>query len=458
MRILLVQPGYYTRYPPLGLLKLAAMHKDQGDDVDFAYGLVNPEVTPDQVYVTSLFTYAWQPVHETVAHYRSSYPDAEVVLGGVYATLMPEHARLSGAHDVRTGLVAEAETYRPDYSFVPDWHASIMFSMRGCIRKCAFCAVPRLEGKSTGKAKGIRDLIEPGHKKVILWDNNILGVPNWQDVVDELRDTGLGVDFNQGLDARLIDDSVARKLREVKIDPVRLAYDIPSERVAVEAAIESLRAAGFDKRRIIVYTLYNFTDTPDQFWQRVTDLLHWGAVSYPMRYEPLNSLTKNRYVSPHWTAEQLEIVAASRRVLGAGGAFPPYKGLVEKLTHAKSFEDAFSIRGSRRREKKVGVAGTIEPAALNLSTKRSSFRDLFNDPATLVSGVRCENCTTWLGPNDRAFAIQEYTGRYVGYVCPECHPNRKWINGLWRSTLGDSFSIHNEATPLNIPVLSSTVH
>ena len=458
MKILLVEPAYYTRYPPLGLLKLAAMHKACGDDVELVHGMKEPAVRPDVIYVTSLFTYAWKHVHDAVEYYRRLFPGVHVELGGIYATLMPEHAQLSGSDQVKTGLVAQAETYRPDYSLVEDWNASIMFSMRGCIRKCAFCAVPRLEGKTSGQAVGVRDLIEPGHKKVILWDNNILGVSNWTDVVDELRDAAVSVDFNQGLDARLIDDDVARKLRELRVDPIRLAYDIPSERVAVEAAIDSLHAAGFNRRRIIVYTLYNFTDTPEEFRQRVTDLVSWGSVSYPMRYEPLNSLTKNRYISPHWTAEQLEMVAVARRVIGAGGAFPPYKALVEKMQRATTFKEAFRLRGPKRRRRRVEVAGTVEDATPNLSSCRTEFRDLFNDPATLRSRVKCDNCRTTLKKGERAFAIQDYAGRYVGYLCPHCHPNKKWINGLWRSTLGESFVLNGASSPLTIPVLTSTVH
>ena len=434
------------------------MHKDRGDEVEFVKGIQVPQTEPDTIYVTSLFTYAWKHVHDTVEYYRELYPNAEMTLGGIYATLMPEHARLAGAHKVKVGLVAEAEAYRPDYSLVPEWDSSIMFSMRGCIRKCAFCAVPRLEGKTTAVARGIRDLIEPGHKKTILWDNNVLGVPNWPEVVDELKAAGVNVDFNQGLDARLITDDVAKKLAEIRINPVRLAYDIPSERKAVQSAIESLHAVGFNKRRIIVYTLYNFTDTPREFWSRVTDLVSWGAVSYPMRYEPLNSLTKNRYVSPHWTAEQLESVAAARRVIGWGGAFPPYKALIDKMVNARSFEEAFSLRGPNRRRPRIGVAGTVEQPTPNLSESRSAFRDLFNDPATLQADVRCNNCQEALRQGERAFAIQDYAGRYVTYLCPSCHPNKKWINGLWRSTLGESFEFNGSSTPLTIPVLASTVH
>ena len=237
MDILLVEPDYYTRYPPLGLLKISAWRKAHGDSVSFIRGTQAFDGSPDQIYVTSLFTYSWRPVHRAVAYYRKQYPDAHIVLGGIYATLMPEHARLAGADEVHVGLKQEAERYRPDYSLVPEWDSSIMFSMRGCIRKCAFCAVPRLEGKTSGQAQSIRDLIAPEHKKVVLWDNNVLGVPNWQDVIDELDAAGVSVDFNQGLDARLITPEVADQLSRLKLPLVRMAYDIPSEGPAVERAI-----------------------------------------------------------------------------------------------------------------------------------------------------------------------------------------------------------------------------
>ena len=206
-----------------------------------------------------------------------------------------------------------------------------MFGTRGCIRKCAFCAVPRLEGKTSGPAEGIRGLVNPGHEKVVLWDNNILGVPNWLDVVAELKELDVEVDFNQGLDARLITEDVAQELKGLRIRPIRLAYDLLSERNALQRAIPALAAAGFRRKKIVVYALFNFRDTPEDFLARVIDLLTWGVACYPMRYEPLNSLVKNKYVSPHWTAGQLEIVARARRVLGAGGAFPPFPSLLYKI-------------------------------------------------------------------------------------------------------------------------------
>jgi len=92
-----VEPKYYTKYPPLGLFKLSAYHKDLGDTTEFVRGTeakVNEE--PDIIYVTSLFTWAWKAVWDAVQFYLAEFPDAKLWLGGLYASLMPEHAALSG--------------------------------------------------------------------------------------------------------------------------------------------------------------------------------------------------------------------------------------------------------------------------------------------------------------------------------------------------------------------------
>lgn len=436
------------------------MHKYRGDEVEYCNELEPASKRPKLIYITSLFTYSWSPVHKAADFYRSLYPKATIVLGGIYATLMTEHAKLANVDEVRPGLVTEAERYRPDYSLVPEWKSSILFATRGCIRKCAFCAVPRLEGKPGGPAESILDLISNDHKSLVLWDNNIIGVSNWRDVVAEIRELGMTVDFNQGLDARLINSGVAKDLAGLRIKPLRMAYDIPNEKSALETAIPALNDVGFRRDRMIVYTLYNFTDTPDDFWRRVRDLLSWGVVSYPMRYEPLDSLIKNKYVSPHWTTEKLELVAIARRVIGFGGAFPPYRALIDKIRNATSFQEAFSIRAGRSdRNRPHAASGIVEEPTRSLTNRRSEFRELLNDPTTLLAQVKCQNCDSTVGVGERAFAVQDYRGRYVGYLCPNCHPNNKWINGLWRSTLGEGFSRNGrEPTALSADLISRTVH
>ena len=341
MHILLVEPAYYTRYPPLGLLKLASYHRVKGDSVELIRGCSFPDRKPDKVYVTSLFTWGWKEVWEAVRYYKSLFPIAEISLGGIYASLMPEHAKLSGADHVHIGLVKEAEDLLPAYDLVPQWKWSILFASRGCPNRCAFCAVPKLEGRLHSCQEHIKHLVYPGHDRLILWDNNILASPSWEFVVAEAMQLGIAVDYNQGLDARLVTPEVAEALSKLKMPCVRLAYDFKAKGKYVKNAIELLTAKGIKGREIFVYVLYNFNDTPDDFFKRVRDVLTWGAVVFPMRFEPLDSMVRNKYVSPNWDKNRLEMVEKVRRVLGFGGTLPPYSYLVEKFKKAARFNEAF---------------------------------------------------------------------------------------------------------------------
>jgi hypothetical protein len=343
MHVLLVEPDYYTRYPPLGLLKLSTYHKNKGDTTDLIRGKRYPSKEPDIIYITSLFTWAWKPVWDAVHYYKAQFPNAPINLGGIYASLLPEHAKLSGATNVHVGLHYGAERCIPDYDLVKEWDTSLIFASRGCVRRCGFCSVPKLEGKPSNLIYDIRSLILPRHKRVAFFDNNILTVDNWKSVFITVRDMNKIVDFNQGLDARAITDEVAEIISTMRFELIRMAYDYIGTRNYVKRAIDILAGHGIDKRKLIFYCLYNYTDGPEDFFKKVRDLLNWGVVAYPMRFEPLCTLDKGKYVAPKWTAKELEMVAKARRVIGYGGAFPPYEGLVKKFNSATNFAEAFSL-------------------------------------------------------------------------------------------------------------------
>jgi hypothetical protein len=346
--ILLVEPAYYSKFPPIGLLKLSTYHKlkkDTTEYIDFKNKDQRvPKKTPKKIYITSLFTWARQPVWDAVAYYKNEFPKAEVWLGGIYASLLPEHAKLSGADRIYQGLFADAENVMPDYNLVPKWDGSIIFSSRGCCNKCDFCAVPRLEGKMNSLKKSIKPFVLDRHSKIIFFDNNFLANKYRMDLFKELIDFDKKVDFNQGIDARLITQPVAKMIASLKLDStIRLAYDSIDKQKYVKRAIDRLLEVGIKKRDIFVYTLFNYTDTPDDFFNRVREILNWGVVCYPMRYESLYTIEKNSYISPQWDIKKIELVQHARRVIGYGGAFPAYEGLVNKFNNASGFEEAFEL-------------------------------------------------------------------------------------------------------------------
>ena len=358
MNFLMVEPSYYSRYPPLGLLKLAKLEEMRRNPVKLVRG--TSEITnfiPDKIYITSLFTYSWKPVHEAIEFYHQKFPDSEVHVGGIYATLMPQHIRQNFPYaKIHTGLVNEAEKLLPSYHLLQevdkwkDWKKSILFTTRGCIRKCPFCVVPKIEGGMKEPKLSILSLIHPDHKEVVIWDNDFLASPYARDILVELRDNGYRVDFNQGLDARLMKEEFASLLSDIKSNSIHMAYDWPWEGPFIEKAIDLLDSAGYKKKNLIFYVLHNFYDfqhkkgdTPNDFLMRLQDLMRWGASAYPMRYIPLDSLTRRGFVSPLWKEELLEVIADARRVLGHAGTFVNYKALVNKIISASSFEEALSL-------------------------------------------------------------------------------------------------------------------
>jgi len=179
----------------------------------------------------------------------------KVRAGGPAVNLMPDY--LVDVAEIG-GEVDALKHHNPDATF----------TSRGCIRKCGFCAVPKIEG----------DLVEP------------LG----------------GVDFNQGLDARLLTDYHAARLAGLALVAVRLAWDHVGLESTVMTAIERLERVGFLKRQIRVYVLIGYDDTPEDALYRFETLKAWGIWPNPQRYNPLDALKRDSYVAPNWTHRELK--------------------------------------------------------------------------------------------------------------------------------------------------------
>lgn len=180
---------------------------------------------------------------------------------------------------------------------------SATFTSRGCMRQCSFCAVPKLEG----------DLVEleDWPIKPLICDNNLLAcsMAHFDRVIDRLKSIR-GIDFNQGLDARLLTKYHANRIAELDLKTIRLAWDHISLESHFMKAWEIFRAAGIAKSKISVYVLIGFNDTPEDALYRLRAIKNLGALPFPMRYQPIDAHARNSYVSPQWT--QWELVAYMR--------------------------------------------------------------------------------------------------------------------------------------------------
>lgn len=181
---------------------------------------------------------------------------------------------------------------------LPHHNPDATFTSRGCIRSCPFCIVPGHEGALVE--------LDEWPIKPIVCDNNILATSaaHFDRVVDSLKPLR-GVDFNQGLDARLMTKRHAERIRELNMAVVRLAWDHVSLEGKFMSAWEMLTGAGIPPRLIQSYVLIGFNDTPEEARYRLEKVRALGGRPNPMRFQPLDEIKKNAYIGPNWTERAL---------------------------------------------------------------------------------------------------------------------------------------------------------
>ena len=411
--ILLIEPGYPNKYPPLGLMKLAAYHGPNGraDNVTFVKGEDTRvlETAWDRVYVTTLFSFEWKRTERAIDFAISAVRGQQerVFVGGIAASLMHEEflrvprwvgvrfikGLLDGPPSLALQLSAADSEFGaedlagtpieervPDYSILeqveyryPVNDAYFGYASRGCIRKCSFCGVPALEGAQREMpplaqlVNGVRE--RHGEKKdLVLMDNNITASARYQEVIAEILDLGFGrgakltrkgkpsvkrrVDFNQGVDARILAKSpmYLREMSKICISPLRIAFDHVGVRKPYEKSVRMAADNGITS--LSNYMLYNFMDTPVDLYQRMTMNIHLNEElgiriwSFPMRYQPVK-LKDRSHVGKHWNRYFLRsfqiMLQATRGIVSGNPSFfrRAYGQDQQKFEHLLSLPHAF---------------------------------------------------------------------------------------------------------------------
>ncbi|MBA7575396.1 hypothetical protein ES708_17220 [subsurface metagenome] len=244
-------------YPNLALMKLSAHHKARGDKVYLNFPLLQPDIT----YASCVFSW----------HAKKR-------------ACLPERATLGGSGiDFKAELPSEVEHIMPDYSLYPSVDSSMGFTSRGCVRRCPWCIVPEKEGQIKPWAR-IYEFWDRRHRKITLLDNNMLAAPNWRLTMEDLIAEGLEVDFNQGLDIRLVNMDNAGYLKRVKARQLRFAFDDIAYESAVRKGILLLLANGIRSRKLSFYVLTGYGDD-NTVLERIRSLQSYNVDIYPMLYK-----------------------------------------------------------------------------------------------------------------------------------------------------------------------------
>jgi hypothetical protein len=379
--ILLVEPAYRSKFPPLGLMRISTYHKDKGDMVVFVKGK-DPEMKArcwNRIYISSLFTWELPKTFQTLRYYSSCVDShTHLIVGGVGATLLPEYLRSRIKCSIVSGLLTKPNMlgrgsrvvgnlppdydilHAVDYSYSPI-DAYFVRVTQGCSRSCQYCAVPMLE-PTFGYLRGVESQINDtktrfGEKHdLLVLDNNILAIPNVEEVIAAIKDCGFHssskmngrkrtVDFNQGIDARIIAarPHLAKSLATICLSPVRLAFDYMGIEGSYKKAVRSLVDSGF--REFTNYMLFNYNDTPVDLYRRMMANARLNQeygiriTGFPMRFLPMDRVDRG-YVSKGWKWRHLRGIQCV--LLATRGLISPNPEFIE-AAFGRTYEDFLEI-------------------------------------------------------------------------------------------------------------------
>lgn len=505
-KILLIEPNYKNKYPPMGLMKIATYYRKLGDEVTFFKGdlknfvleeiynelleklyfydnsimwerfkgliieyikkgkkdvlkeipLANENIIIagniryyreyfynkkyfdkenrkwDRVFITTLFTFYWDITIDTINFAKQLCKDEKnVMVGGVMASILPKYIEEATGIAPFVGPLNKAgilddndlvvDILPLDYSILeeieyeyPAKDGYLSYMTRGCVNKCKFCAVPKLEPEYKNYLPIKKQLEESskrfGEKKdLLLLDNNVLASDKFNDIIDEIKEAGFYrnskykpenlyeisiknlkdgynekgylrlivkeyrkliekygskiqkiydllkdegllefstvkkdkvlkyyellkphfedfynkhsknryVDFNQGIDARLITEEKMKKLYEIPIKPVRIAFDSWKLHDIYEKAVRIAVKTGH--KDLSNYILYNFEDTPIEFYKRLKlnvelcEELGANIYSFPMKYHPIEDpkyFSNRDFIGKHWNRKFIRTIQA----------------------------------------------------------------------------------------------------------------------------------------------------
>jgi hypothetical protein len=271
------------KVPNIALMRIAAHHEAKGiaamvrtisSPLGIEKGLFDADY--EAVYASTIFTHT-RPIAERL---RDVYPKA--VIGG------------TGWDVGKTLESIGITTNEQDYSGWPKYQHSIGFTQRGCRLSCKFCVVPEKEGK-VKTASTVHEIWrgDPWPRNIVLLDNDFFGSPDWPKRIEEIRNGGFRVSFNQGINARMLNDETAAAIASIpyydddfKAKRIYTAWDNRKDERRLFAGLEALTKYGVKPDEIMVYMLIGYwpgeTEADREYRRKA--LRDFGCRPYPMPY------------------------------------------------------------------------------------------------------------------------------------------------------------------------------
>jgi len=334
--VLLVEPDFpipnksrnHSNFLPIGLLKIASYFREKSKkvkltrfveekDKDYHQTYLNFKKNsdnndgPDLIFVTSIFTYWSKHVINAVLYHKIKYPNAKIIVGGIYASLMPKHCLKNTLCDnIIMGPIPEVDKCPPAYDLV-DVDYQIIHTSRGCVRQCGFCGTYIIEPEWLCKST-IKEEIEENQrrqyehnqkplKKIIFYDNNLLANPYIENVLDELIELKKEkkityVESQSGFDGRILREKphLAEKLKKAGFKNPKIAWDYSVKQAPkIKEQIDLLIGAGFAAKEISIFMIYNYEIPYEEMEEKRQKCAEWKVQITDCRYRPLKAEDDN---------------------------------------------------------------------------------------------------------------------------------------------------------------------
>jgi hypothetical protein len=229
------------------LAKVEKYHLEQGDEV--VWNLPLYAHLADKIYVSCVFEKNKELAKEW---------EGRALIGG-------------SGYDLSVKLSDEIEQIKP--------RINLGFTTRGCIRNCKFCIVPQKEGKIQ-VVGDLLDLWDGKSKDMVLLDNNILALPqHFKFICQQAKFIDVRLDFNQGLDHRLLTQEIINELNSIRHLELKFAWDDISDENNVKYAINLM-----NEKRCTWYVLVNFNTSFEEDLYRTNYLRSRNQNVRIMRY------------------------------------------------------------------------------------------------------------------------------------------------------------------------------
>lgn len=332
---------------------------------------------PDFILITSIMSYWYPAVRDSIRLLRTKFPKANILLGGIYATLCSDHARVQTGADavvagpgekailnileregaqIKKGELAGSDG-AADYSLYQRLESAVLVTSRGCPFRCSFCASERLTEKYSRRNpdevfEQIRDLVERfGVRHITFYDDALLHQREGyiKPLMQRIIAANLDVRFHtpNGLQIRYIDEELAELFFRAGVKTVRLSFETSNKERQKEmskvsnenliSALSRLEAGGYRRKDIAVYVLMGLPDQePREFMDSVRFVIDNGAQVSVASYSPIPGTRdwQKAIAAGHWH-EGNDLLLTNNSVFPIWRQLYGYEKCTQWLTWAK---------------------------------------------------------------------------------------------------------------------------